>query len=79
MMPTNRSKNDPIEGLDYLLTAKDVKQVLKVSLATVYNMAERKQLPAVVWDSPGSGKRSSKVIRFKRQDVFDFIESNYSR
>jgi hypothetical protein len=74
-MSTHRS-NGPINGIDCLLTAKDVKLILKVSLATVYNMAVRKQLPAVTWDSPGSGKRPSKVIRFKRLDILKFIENN---
>ena len=80
LMPAKqRLNNEPTDGVDCLLTAKEVKLILKVSLATIYNMAERGQLPAVAWDSPGSGKRSSKVIRFKRQDIFDFIECNYRK
>ena len=74
-MSTKRSHSEPVAGVDFLLTAKEVKTILRVSLATVYNMADRGQLPAVAWDSPG--KRGGKVIQFKRQDVFDFIESNY--
>jgi len=64
---------------DFLLTPKEVKPILKISLQTVYNLIERGQLPAVIWESPDSaGKKKQRTIRIKRADLFKFIEDNYS-
>ena len=61
-----------------LLTAKDVKQILKCSLPLVYKLAERGQLPCVRWECFGNGKAKPKTtVRFKLNDVLDFIERNY--
>ncbi|UCE04453.1 MAG: helix-turn-helix domain-containing protein [bacterium] len=61
-----------------LLTAKDVKNLLRCSLPLVYKMANRGQLPCVRWECPSEdGKRPKTIIRFKRSDVFKFIEENY--
>lgn len=78
-MPGESSKPEPIDVIEPLLTAKDVEKILKVSLATVYNLAARQQLPAVAWNSPGCGKRSSRVVRFKKADIIAFIQSNYQQ
>jgi len=61
-----------------LLTAKDVKTLLRVSLPFVYKMAERGQIPCVRWECPGNGKRDKTVVRFKKNDVLEFIEKNDS-
>lgn len=63
--------------MEPLLTAKEVKILLSCSLPLVYKMADRGQLPCVRWQCPGDGKRDKTVVRFKKNDVFDFIEANY--
>ena len=72
--------SDACKDIDYLLTPKEVRPLLKVSLPTVYNLVDRGQLPAVIWDAPNSvGKKKQRTIRIKRSDVFDFIERNYQK
>ena len=66
-------------NLEPLLDAKAVKQLLGCSLPLVYKMAERGQLPCVRWECPGKeGGRPKTMVRFKKQDVFAFIEEHYS-
>jgi excisionase family DNA binding protein len=61
-----------------LLTPKDVKAILKVSLPTVYRMAERAQLPCVRIECPGEGiEKPRSIVRFKKSDVLEFIERHY--
>ncbi len=60
-----------------IITAKDVKKLLKVSLPLVYRMAERGQLPCVRIPCLGKGNRKS-LVRFKLADILSFIEENYS-
>ena len=57
-----------------LLTAKDVKKILKCSLPLVYKMADRGQLPCIGWDCPGKGKRKKSTLRFEPEAIRDFIE-----
>ena len=58
-----------------LLTPKDLARTLRVSLALVYRMADRKQIPCVRWACPGEGKEKRRtMVRFKREDVLEFIE-----
>jgi len=59
-----------------LLTPKDVQKMLKVSLSLVYRMAERGQLPCVRWEAPGEGERKKTMVRFKQEDVFNFIQEH---
>jgi predicted DNA-binding transcriptional regulator AlpA len=64
---------------DITLTAKDVAKVLKVSLALVYRMADRGQLPCIRWECPGEGtERPRTMVRFRSEDVRKFLESHYS-
>ena len=61
-----------------LLDAKDVKKILRCSLPLVYKLAERGQLPCVRWESPGEGTvKPWTTIRFKLDDILDFIDQNY--
>lgn len=61
-----------------LLDAKQVKRLLRCSLPLVYRLAERGQIPCVRWECPGEGrKRPRTMVRFKQQDIFDFIERHY--
>ena len=63
-----------------LLTAQEVRRLLKCSLPLIYKMADRGQLPCVRWKCPGGGKEKSRaLVRFKREDVFAFIENHYQR
>jgi len=61
-----------------LLDAKDVKKILRCSLPLVYKMAERGQLRHIRWVCPGEGKKKPRtMVRFKKDDVMDFIDQNY--
>ena len=61
--------------MEPLLNAKDVKVILRCSLPLVYKLAGD-QIPCVRWKCPGNGRPKS-VLRFKKQDVLNFIEDNY--
>ena len=64
--------------IDHLIDAKDVRKILKTSLALVYRMAARGQLPCVRWECPGLGQEKPRtMVRFKKEDILDFIERNY--
>lgn len=64
---------------ELLLTPKEVQRILKVSLALVYRMAQRGQLPSVDWECPmgEESERQKKMVRFKKEDVMNFIEKHY--
>jgi hypothetical protein len=63
-----------------LLTAIEVKQILRCSLPLVYKMAERKQLPCVRWECPGKGTEKPRtMVKFKKSDIFDFVENHYNK
>ena len=71
-------KPDEFE-IEPLLNAKDVSKILRCSVPHVYKMADRGQLPCIRWDCPGDGmKRPRSVVRFKKSDVFDFMEAHYA-
>jgi hypothetical protein len=59
-----------------LLTAKDVKKILRCSLPLVYRMADRGQLPCVRWECPGEGKRKKTMLRFEPEAIREFIENH---
>ena len=59
-----------------LLTAKDVRKILRCSLPLVYKMAERGQLPCVRWECPGRGSRKKTVVRFELETVRAFVEKH---
>jgi hypothetical protein len=66
--------------IEPLLNAQDVRKILRCSLPLVYKMAERGQLPCIRWQCPGDGeKRSRTVVRFKKSDIFEFMEANYGK
>lgn len=80
-IPQNPLRADLVEASDQmmepLLDAKEVKQLLNCSLALVYKMAERGQIPCVRIPCPGSGTKSKTLVRFKKGDVFNLIEHYY--
>ncbi len=60
-----------------LLTAKDVQKILRCSLASVYKMAERGQLPCVRWACPGDGTEKVRTaLRFDPERIRDWIEEH---
>lgn len=60
-----------------LLTAKDVQKILRCSLASVYKMAERGQLPCVRWPCPGDGPEKARTaLRFEPERIRDWIEEH---
>jgi len=70
---------DKIEDRDFeLLKPQEVKKLLKCSLPWVYKAADRGLLPCVRIPCPGEGERLKTMVRFKRNDIFDFIEKHYS-
>jgi len=65
--------------MEDLLDAKEVRKILKCSLPLVYKLAERGQLPCIRWECPGEGeKKPRSMVRFKQEDVFQFIENHYN-
>jgi excisionase family DNA binding protein len=62
---------------DNLLTPKDVQRMLRVSLPYVYKLADRGQIRCVRWSCPGAGERKKTTVRFKLEDIRQFIESHY--
>ena len=56
-----------------ILSPKEVKNLLKISLAGVYRMAERGTIPSIRF-----GDAKKKTLRFKKSDVWKFIEAHYS-
>lgn len=62
-----------------LLTAKEVKTILKCSLSHVYKLAEQERIPPVRWSCPGSGEKERNTLRFKKEDVLNFIETHYQK
>jgi hypothetical protein len=61
-----------------LIDAKDVRRMLKVSLPLVYKLADQNRLPCVRIPCPGEGRTKPRtLVRFKLQDVVDFIEKHY--
>jgi hypothetical protein len=70
-------KPDELE-IEPLLNARDVSKILHCSVPHVYKMADRGQLACVRWDCPGNGERRPRtVVRFKKSDVFEFLEAHY--
>jgi hypothetical protein len=65
--------------MEELITPKDVQKVFRCSLPYVYKLASvgrlrHVRIPAV--EDPG--KKRKNVIRFRKQDVIDFIDENLS-
>ncbi len=62
-----------------LLTSKEVQKLLNCSSAWVYKASATGLLPCVRIPCPGLGTQKKELVRFKRQDVFDFIEAHYTK
>lgn len=72
--------DNQLETNEPLLNANEVRRLLKCSLPLIYKMAQQGQIPCVRWACPGGGKEKPRtMVRFKRKDVWAFIEANYQR
>jgi len=61
-----------------LLTPLEVKSLLRCSLPYVYKLADKGRLPCLRLPCLGERQRRA-LLRFKKRDVFDFIEGSYRR
>ena len=64
----------PLTIHEELLNATEVRKILKVSLSYVHSLASRGELRAVRLPCQGQNKA---LVRFKLEDVRQFIESHY--
>jgi len=72
--------NTSVEINEPLLNANEVKRLLKCSLPLIYKMAQQGQIPCIRWKCPGRGKEKPRtMVRFKQQDVFNFIQNHYQK
>jgi predicted site-specific integrase-resolvase len=64
-----------------LLTPRETRQILKVSLSLIYRWSASGVLPAVrIPCAQGKGSRRRKdLVRFKAEDVCSFVEKHYRR
>jgi len=62
-----------------LLSPQELCKLLKCSRPYVYKLAASGALPCVRVPScePGSGKRKKDFVRFKKTDVWAFIQTHY--
>jgi len=59
-----------------LLTPLEVKSLLRCSLPYVYKLADKGKLPCLRLPCLGE-KQGRTLLRFKKRDIFSFIEANY--
>ena len=70
---------EPNEAIERLLDAKEVKKLLRCSLPWIYKAAGEGLIPCVRIPCAGEGNQSQRtIVRFKREDVINFIENHYS-
>jgi excisionase family DNA binding protein len=62
--------------MEPLLTTVEVKKLLKCSAPYIYKMAAAGVLPCVRIPHLGEGRKAD-MVRFKKEDVFAFIEAHY--
>jgi predicted DNA-binding transcriptional regulator AlpA len=58
-----------------LLKPKAVAKMLSMSVPWVYKAAKKGLLPCV--EFPGMGENGTEPVRFKLDDIRDFIDENY--
>lgn len=65
--------------IEPLLNAQEVKKLLRCSLPWIYKAADRGLIPCVRIPCPGNGSQKERtMVRFKKGDVFRFIEKHYN-
>jgi predicted DNA-binding transcriptional regulator AlpA len=62
---------------ELLLKPKVVARMLSMSVPWVYKSAERGILPCV--KLPGMGENGREPVRFKKEDIVQFIEEHYRK
>lgn len=63
-----------------VLTPKEVMKIIKCSLPWVYKAADTGVLPCIRIPCPGGvGKRERTMVRFKKDDVLEFLEKYYMK
>jgi len=67
-----------LSNMDPLLTPKQFQKLLSSSLPYIYKLASTGRIPVVKIPSLGGG-REKNLIRFKLEDVRNFINSYYSK
>lgn len=61
-----------------LLTPKETAKIFKCSLAMIYKMADRGQLPCFKIPCLGDGvEKPRSMLRFKFDDVVNFLKDHY--
>ena len=61
-----------------LLSAAEVRGILRCSLAYVYKLADRGHLGYVKCPFLGEGTdKPRSMVRFRKSEVYEFIEKNY--
>jgi len=66
--------------IEPLLNAQEVRRLLRCSLPWIYKAADRGLIPCVRIPCPGEGnQRERTMVRFKKEDVFNFIQNHYQR
>jgi predicted DNA-binding transcriptional regulator AlpA len=66
--------------VENLLDSRQVARILRCSAPLVYKMADRKQLPCIRWECPGTGsQRTRTTVRFRLEDIQEFIEKHHQR
>jgi excisionase family DNA binding protein len=66
------------KAMEPLLTPAELSKLLKCSLPYIYKIAASGILPCVRIANPGSvEKRKKDMVRFKKDDVFAWIEKHY--
>jgi len=65
--------------MNSLLTPKEVQKLLKCSPAWIYKAASNGLLPSVRIPCPGLGTKKKELVRFKQEDIFDFVEKYYRK
>jgi predicted DNA-binding transcriptional regulator AlpA len=70
---------EDVKTIEPLLDAKEVKKLLRCSLPWIYKAADQGLIPCVRIPCPGEGsQRERTMVRFKKEDVFHFIEKHYN-
>jgi predicted DNA-binding transcriptional regulator AlpA len=62
-----------------LLNPRDVSKLLRISLPYVYKLADRGLISCIRWECPGEGNRKKTTLRFRLDDIRQFIESHYQK
>ncbi|MGD0401298.1 MAG: helix-turn-helix domain-containing protein [Syntrophobacteraceae bacterium] len=63
--------------MDELFNVKDVAKLFKCSQAYVYKLSDTGLLASIRIPCAGLGTQKKELVRFRPEDVFDFVERHY--